>query len=200
MRLLVLSDEPDKKYWDYYTPGCLDEFDLILSCGDLPPQYLSFLVTMAKCPVVYVHGNHDECYDETPPDGCICAEDKIITIKGLRIMGLGGCNRYNTSKYQYTQKEMARRVRKMRLKLFRSKGIDILLTHSPARHFNDEENIPHMGFEVFNEVVEKYKPAYFVHGHVHMSYNFRIPRIAKLYDTTVVNGYKSHIIEIPETK
>ena len=35
------------------------EYDLILSCGDLSARYLSFLVTMARCPLLYVHGNHD---------------------------------------------------------------------------------------------------------------------------------------------
>ena len=62
MKILTVSDEESPALWDYYVPGRLADYDLILSCGDLKPEYLSFLVTMAKCPVLYVHGNHDTNY------------------------------------------------------------------------------------------------------------------------------------------
>ena len=51
MKILVVADEECPALWDYYVPGRLKEFDLIISCGDLKPAYLSFLVTMARCPV-----------------------------------------------------------------------------------------------------------------------------------------------------
>ena len=69
MKILAISDIESKAYWDFYRPGMLDEFDLILSAWDLDPAYLEFLVTMAKCPVFYVHGNHDGRYEQTPPGG-----------------------------------------------------------------------------------------------------------------------------------
>ena len=53
MKILIVSDKESKALWDYYTPGMLDEYDLILSCGDLAPQYLSFLATFTKVPVLY---------------------------------------------------------------------------------------------------------------------------------------------------
>ena len=46
MRILVVADEESKYYWDYYRPGRLDGIDLILSCGDLKADYLTFLATM----------------------------------------------------------------------------------------------------------------------------------------------------------
>ena len=52
MKILTISDEECMALWDYYMPGRLDGYDLIISCGDLKAKYLSFLVTMAKCPVV----------------------------------------------------------------------------------------------------------------------------------------------------
>ena len=69
MKILIVSDEECPALWEYYVPGRLKEFDLILSCGDLNAQYLSFLVTMARCPVLYVHGNHDTDYKHNPPCG-----------------------------------------------------------------------------------------------------------------------------------
>ena len=51
MKILAISDEECPALWDYYIPGRLDEYDLIISCGDLKASYLSFLVTMGKAPV-----------------------------------------------------------------------------------------------------------------------------------------------------
>ena len=86
MKILTVSDEPSDRFFRYYRPGKLDEFDLILSCGDLHPEYLEFLVTMARCPLIYVHGNHDEIYSREP-EGCLCADGKLIEYEGLRILG-----------------------------------------------------------------------------------------------------------------
>ena len=63
MKILVIADEESRSLWDYYTPDKLKDIDLILSCGDLKPEYLSFLVTMAHCPLLYIHGNHDGIYE-----------------------------------------------------------------------------------------------------------------------------------------
>ena len=95
MKILVLSDEPDKKLWDYLDRRRLEGIDLILSCGDLKASYLSFLVTMGRSPLLYVHGNHDGSYRQRPPEGCDCIEDRVYVYKGLRILGLGGCAQYN---------------------------------------------------------------------------------------------------------
>ena len=78
MKILFISDEESKYYWDHYSPEQFEDVDLIISCGDLAPQYLSFLVTLSKVPVYYVHGNHDGCYKSTPPEGCICIDDDIV--------------------------------------------------------------------------------------------------------------------------
>ena len=94
MNILVLADIESKSLWDYFENQKLEDIDLILSCGDLKPQYLEFLATFAKVPILYVHGNHDDCYAETPPKGCICIEDTIFCHQGLRILGLGGSVRY----------------------------------------------------------------------------------------------------------
>ena len=94
--------------WDYYRPGMLADYDLILSAGDLKPEYLSFLVTMGRAPLLYVHGNHDGIYALRPPEGCDCIEDKLVKINGLRILGLGGCAEYNGGPYQYSERQMKR--------------------------------------------------------------------------------------------
>ena len=117
MKILFISDEESKYYWDYYSPDKLEDIDLIISCGDLAPQYLSFLVTLSHVPVLYIHGNHDECYLSTPPEGCVCIDDDLIVYNGSRIMGLGGSMRYRPGTFQFTERQMRRRYAKLKRKL-----------------------------------------------------------------------------------
>ena len=91
MNILAVADKESKFYWDFYQPGKLDHVDLILSCGDLRAEYLDFLTTFSRCPVLYVHGNHDTRYTRRPPEVSICIDDRIYVHNGVRILGLGGC-------------------------------------------------------------------------------------------------------------
>lgn len=197
MKILAVSDVPSDRFYEYYKPGKLDEFDLILSCGDLRPEYLEFLVTMARCPLVYVHGNHDDSYGREP-QGCICADDSIVQAGGLRILGLGGSYQYREGAYMYTEKQMKSRIRRLWLPLKKHHGFDILLTHAPAFGLNDFDTIPHRGFECFHTLMEKYEPVYFIHGHIHRNYDFRIPQKDRHGKTTVINAFEYAIIDTKE--
>ena len=196
MKILCLSDEECPALWDYYTPGKLKGYDLILSCGDLKASYLSFIVTMARCPVLYVHGNHDTGYSRKPPEGCDCIEDQLIVYKGLRILGLGGCRRYRPGDHQYTDKEMRKRIRKLRFKLWWHKGVDIVIAHAAPYGIGDDSDIAHRGFEAFVDLIEKYRPRYFLHGHIHMNYGKDIQRIKQLGATQIINVYERYELDI----
>ena len=195
MKILALADEESAYLWDYFEKSKLEGIDLIISCGDLNPKYLSFIATFTNAPVIYVHGNHDKKYKNIPPEGCICIEDQIYVYKGVRILGLGGSMKYNSDECQYTEREMRKRVRKLRWKLFRSKGFDILVTHAPAFGLNDGEDLPHRGFQVFNTLIEKYNPKYFLHGHVHMRYGRKHVRFDTCGDTQVINAFERCVFE-----
>ncbi len=197
IKILFISDEPCPALWDYFDKSQLDEIDLIISCGDLPPQYLSFLATFFVGPVLYIHGNHDECYLDTPPDGCTCIDGQVYEFEGIRIAGLGGSMRYHKGNFQYTEKEMVRRTKKLQRKIRRHKGLDILVSHSPAYGVNDGEDLPHMGFRCFHHLFEKYHPKYFVHGHMHFSYNFMQKRVSVHQNITVINACERYVLEYP---
>ena len=167
MKILAIADEESAYLWDYFEKSKLEGIDLIISCGDLDPRYLSFLATFTSAPVLYVHGNHDDKYERIPPDGCTCIDDKIYVHQGVRILGLGGSMRYKPGGYQYT----------------------------PAYQLNDGMDLPHQGFQVFLNLIEKYKPKYFLHGHVHMSYGRKHKRYDTYQDTQVVNAFERCIIE-----
>ena len=195
MKILLVADEPSKALWDYYDGERLKGVDLILSAGDLPPQYLSFLVTFSNCPLLYVHGNHDGIYDRKNPDGCIDIDGKVYTFEGVRIFGLGGSMAYSGGPYQFTERQMAARVRRSRLMLMKSRGFDILLTHAPICGVDDQEDLPHRGFQVFDTLLQKYHPKYMAHGHVHMNYSWNIPRTMQHRSTTVINAYERYVLE-----
>lgn len=196
MKILFISDEESKEYWDYYKKETFADIDVIVSCGDLKAEYLTFLATMTSIPVLYVQGNHDDKYESKPPEGCICIEDTLYEYNGIRFLGLGGSYRYKNGKNQYTDKEMGYRIRRLRWKLFVKKGFDILVTHAPAYGVNDGEDLCHRGFASFNRIIERYQPRYFAHGHVHMNYGRQFPREARLGNTQVINAYNHYILEL----
>lgn len=196
MKILALADIESKYLWDYFEKSKLEDIDLIISCGDLKPQYLSFLATFSKAPVLYVHGNHDGNYESSPPDGCICIENDIFTYKGVRILGLGGSKLYNFGPHQYSERAMKIRVLKLKRKLKKNDGFDILVTHAPAEGFNDGKDLPHSGFKVFRNLLDKYLPKYFLHGHVHLNYSWNQQRECSYNEhTTVINAYERYIFE-----
>jgi len=198
MKILTISDEECPALWDFYMPGRLDGYDLIISCGDLNSKYLSFLVTMARCPVLYVHGNHDVTYEVNPPEGCDCIDGHIVTYNGVRILGLGGCRKYHPGPHQYTDAQMRLRIAKLRWKLWRTGGVDIVVTHAAPEGLGDAEDRAHWGFPSLRTLLDKYKPAYLVHGHVHMSYDHKVPRELSYNATKVINAYERYTIEIPD--
>ncbi len=198
MKLLLISDRECEYLWDYYQPGRLSDIDLILSCGDLSAHYLSFLVTMGAVPLLYVHGNHDKSYLRTPPEGCECIEDKLVTFNGLRILGLGGSIQYNGGPFQYTEAQMERRIRRLRFALWRAGGVDIVIAHNPAQGYGDGDDRAHRGFACMLDLIDRYRPRYFVHGHVHASYVANLVRERERGGTTIINAYERYLLELPE--
>ena len=84
---------------------------------------------------------------------------------------------------------MRARIRKLWFQLFRHRGFDILVTHAPAYQLNDGRDLPHQGFQAFISLMEKYRPRFFLHGHVHKSYGRQHKRYDKYLDTHVINAF-----------
>ena len=144
-----------------------------------------------------MHGNHDDRYQETPPDGCFCIENRIYRFQGIRILGLGGSVRYRDGLHQYTQSEMNRRVRRLFPSLLKNRGFDILLTHAPAFGINDGRDLPHQGFTAFRRLLDVYHPRLMIHGHTHLNYGLEYSREAFYSDTKIINAYEKYILDFP---
>ena len=200
MRILAIADEPSPRLWSDRCRESLSGIDLILSAGDLPAPYLSFLTCFTSAPIVYVHGNHDDHYAQKPPEGCLSADGKILLIKGVRILGLGGSYRYRPDGiHMYSESEMASRIASLRMKLHSTGGFDILLTHAPVRGIGDQDSISHRGFECFGPLLDRYHPAAMIHGHNHQSYSAFFQRTRDYHGIPIINASTAWEFDLPET-
>jgi Icc-related predicted phosphoesterase len=182
------------------------DIEMILSCGDLPYEYLEFLVTLMNIPLLYVPGNHDPAYDEkkkaTYAEGCDYLDRGVRSVKGLNIAGVGGSIRYRPGcPNQYTQSQMYSHMSSFIPKLLwylplHGNVLDIMITHSPPRGIHDDDDQAHIGFSAFKDFIQTFKPRYFLHGHSMVYKSNIVPPITKVGTTTVINVYPYRIIEI----
>ena len=198
MKILTVSDFVEPALYDHFDAERFSGVNLILSCGDLPPECLSFLVHALDAPLYYVKGNHDIRHSSKHPDGCVNINAKLIQFQGIKILGLEGSRWYNGGPFQYTERQMRRTIRGLRTTMWFQKGIDIIITHAPPRHIHDAEDRCHRGFESFRWLIEKYSPRYFIHGHTHASFSHASQRITIVNKTKVVNSYGYHLFEIED--
>lgn len=193
------------------------EPDVVVSCGDLPFDYLEYLITRLCVPVLYVPGNHDpdlrargepvyppgpqlEAFEDPPgPGGGTNVDGRIVEVKGLRVAGLGGSIRYKDGPNQYTQTQMRRRARRLRRRAawWRVRGgvaVDVLVTHAPPRGLGDDDDPAHVGIEALEPLVRRLAPRLLLHGHVH-PYGVEQPD-RTIGSTRIVNVVPSKILEL----
>ena len=197
MKILAVADRVARELVEpvHGGPG-LTDIDLIVSCGDLPPEFLTDLRARYDLPLLYVLGNHDLRYGASPPRGCRCIDRRLVSQNGLRVLGFSGSRWYNGNINQYTEKEMASHIRRLRLPLWLSGGVDLVVTHAPPRHIHDAEDRCHKGFRSFNDLIDRYRPACLVHGHIHTLFSDEGARITTVNTTRVINSYGYCTFEI----
>ena len=134
------------------------------------------------------------------------ADGRVVEVEGLKILGLGGSMRYKeNADGMYSEEEMRKRIAGVRRNMLRdliagrltgSRDMDILLTHAPCRGFGDMDDLPHTGFECFNDLIERHRPMVHCYGHVHKEYgNFRREMLHPS-GTRLINASGSYICEI----
>jgi Icc-related predicted phosphoesterase len=200
-----------------YSPSIKERYsdvDFILSAGDLPLDYLDYIVSTLNKPLFFVFGNHhteelkyykrnfSSPYEQLEADylgcGAIYIGTKIKNEGKTILAGLGGCMRYNKGKNQFTEFEMFIEVTKLIPRLFwnrivHGRFLDILLTHAPPKGIHDKNDLCHMGFKTFLWFMKVFKPKYLVHGHIHL-YDLSDIRCTKWKNTSVINAYSHYVI------
>lgn len=234
MKILCVSDYVDPLIYNQNVKESFSDIDLILCAGDLPMDYVDFIVTVFNKPTYFVFGNHDlkefhyyhreapqppekftQAYNDTSHghgatylgfksfiDERFMFDDPVTGKKTpLLIAGVSGTRRYNKGLCQYTDFQMKLKLLKLIPSLIKNKlkygrYLDIFMTHASPRHIHDHEDPCHIGFECFSWFLQKFKPSYMIHGHIHL-YDMREERTGKYWDTTIVNAYAHCIIEFP---
>lgn len=232
MKILCVSDYVDPLIYNQNVKESFPDIDVILCAGDLPMDYIDFIVSVFNKPTFFIFGNHnlkelgfyhkiDSLQNQSEFGnkkhhasgakyiGFKTSEEKNIIIKDpitqkerpLLIAGVSGTLKYNNGLCQYTDNQMKFKLLQMAPKLLKNKRkygtcLDIFLTHATPRHIHDHEDPCHQGFECFNWFIQKFKPQYLIHGHIHL-YDMREERIGVYDQTTVINAYAHHILELP---
>jgi Icc-related predicted phosphoesterase len=219
MKILCVSDQIDPLVYSSTIRDRFSDVDVVLSAGDLPMDYLDFIMSSLNKPLLFVFGNHhtegmkyfrwngfaaafslDEA--EYPRgSGAIHAGSRVRREEGLIIAGLGGSMRYNRGLNQYTNFEMTLEIFKLLPallfnRIFRGRFLDILLTHAPPEGIHDREDLCHRGFRPFLAFMRIFKPRYLIHGHIHL-YDLSGTRATLYKETMVINAYGHYIIDIP---
>lgn len=189
VRVLAVSDVIEERLWADISPA--RGASLILGCGDLPFEYLGYLMNALDAPLVFVPGNHDPDLSgyrvsragltlraglpaRPPwPDGAVSADGRVVDVAGLRIAGLGGSRRYRPGPNQYSDRQQARRAQRLaarawlhRVRHGGRRGLDVLITHAPPRGVGDGSDPVHQGFPALNNLADRLQPAVLLHGHV----------------------------------
>lgn len=182
------------------------EVDLIVSCGDLPPDYLEYLVSMLNKPAFYVHGNHDAQWGRRAAalPGWVNVDLQRVRAGRVHIAGLEGCLRYKPhAPYQYTQSEQWLRALWLARALLPGfvrcgRGADIMLSHAPMRGVHEGADHAHRGFDAFLWLARAFKPRLWLHGHQHRAYNPRQPAETIVGATRVVNVHPYRILTLED--
>jgi len=138
MKILCVSDQIDPLVYTNSIKNRFADVDIILSAGDLPLDYLEFIVSSLNKPLLFVFGNHhthqmaNRAFEGC---GCIHVGSRVHKEEGLIVAGLGGSMRYNLGANQYTEFQMYMEIFKLIPsllinRLIRGRFLDILLTHA----------------------------------------------------------------------
>ena len=218
MKILCISDQIDPLVYSPYIKERFADVDLVLSAGDLPLDYLDYIISTLNKPLLFVFGNHHikelkyfrglwnttlEIHErQNFCCGAIHVGTRVKFEKNYIIAGLGGSMRYNNGNNQFTDFQMFLEVTRLipRLlwnRVFHGRFLDILLTHAPPRGIHDKSDKCHWGFKTYLWFMKVFKPKYLVHGHIHL-YDLSEVRCTKWENTMVVNAYSHYVINLGE--
>ena len=203
MKILCISDRVEDTLYGPNLEANAAGVGAVISCGDLPFEYLEYIVTFLGAPVYYVLGNHDPAPDSKSfPGGCTPLDGEIVDIGGITVAGLSGSRFYSGGPNQYTDAQMNRRVRALsaRIRWRRFRGgptPTVFVTHSPPLGVGDREDPAHVGFESFVGLIDAQKPSRWLHGHVHLyGPDQNAQRKHTRGDTEVFNVFGHQFVEV----
>ncbi|MDR1388402.1 MAG: metallophosphoesterase [Treponema sp.] len=203
--ILCVSDQIDPLVYSAAIKNRYGKADLVLCAGDLPLEYLDFIVSSLNLPLLFIFGNHHlESYErykrphknrpwDSGTSGLTYIGARMWKEGQLLVGGLDGSMRYNSGINQYTETQMFFEIcklipRMMLNRIIHGRFIDILLTHAAPRGIHDKSDPCHLGFKCFLWFMNVFKPRYLIHGHIHL-YDLGDVRSSVYKNTVVINAY-----------
>jgi len=206
VKILCISDRVESMLHGPTLTSYAAGVEAVISCGDLPFDYLEYIITFLGVPVYYVLGNHDPGPDGPEyPGGCTPLDGQILEVGGedtggLVLAGLSGSPLYSGGPNQYTERQMRRRARALSRRILYRRlvgrpGPRIFVTHSPPFGLGDREDQAHVGFEPFVDLIDRHEPPLWLHGHVHL-YGPDQQRVTQRGETKIINVYGHRILDV----
>lgn len=205
-KILAVSDQVVERIYTLAVDGHFKDVGLILGCGDLPYNYLEYLLSVLNVPLFYVPGNHDPAYNPdrklSHAEGGSNLDLRTAFAKGYFMAGLGGSIRYRPDGVnQYTQGEAFARAFRLAFRILfhrlrYRRNLDILITHSPPFGIHDEDSKAHQGLKALNFLIRVARPRYFFHGHTHFYRSNLEQSVTQVEQTVVMNIFPYKVIEV----
>jgi uncharacterized protein len=169
LRILAASDEHDPALDHAMNRDGLGGVDLVVGCGDLSPEYLSFLADAFPSAFVYVRGNHDHGGPwpalERLPEASSGRDD--ATLAGVSMLALpwpnlrsGVAKRDEGAAWSQVMSALGPRL------VWPGARSWLVISHAPPRGAGDTPEDPyHVGFAAYRAVLDRLRPPLWLHGH-----------------------------------
>jgi hypothetical protein len=219
MKFLCVSDEVDPRVYSASIKERFGEVDAVLCAGDLPLDYLEFIVSSLNRPLYFVFGNHElgdfrffsrrggvsgaelnlrRYFSPGEGAGAVHIGGKVVREGGLLFAGLGGSMRYNGGENQLSEGQMSRAILSLAPRLFLNRlrygrYLDVLLTHAPPAGIHDRDDPCHRGFAAFLWFMRVFKPRCLIHGHTHL-YGEAAQK-TRYHSTMVINAFRHAVVD-----
>jgi uncharacterized protein len=202
VKILAISDVVEPVLYGAGLSSYAAGIEAVVSCGDLPFEYLEYVVTFSGAPLYYVRGNHDPAADKKTPGGCISLDGRVVDTGSLTLAGFSGSRWYSGGPNQYTERAMRHRGLLLSAKitlgaLTGHRKPDVFVSHAPPCGLGDREDPCHAGFEAFLPLIDRHEPPMWLHGHVHLyGPGLGSQRVTSRGKTRVVNVYGHQILDV----
>jgi Icc-related predicted phosphoesterase len=209
IKVLSLSDEVDALIYSPRVGVLYRDVDLVIGCGDLPGEYLDYVVCHINRPLYYVEGNHVQIDDEgqvrvgSQIHGGIDlhrrVKKQVIRDRQILLAGVAGSLDYHGGPYHYSHRAMWLHVFSLLPGLWRNRArygryLDLFVTHAPPWGIHDQHDLPHRGIKAFHWFDRVFQPRYHIHGHIHY---YRPDTVfeTQMGRTTILNTFRVKKIE-----
>lgn len=217
IKVLAMADVAEPQIYNASVVNWAGDVDLLVSCGDLPAEYLDYVVSTLNVPLLHVLGNHFTAprdpvgrYSADAFLGACNLDGKVAWVVKengnttrqipLIMAGVEGSPVYSRGPHQHTEQEIKAELLKMVPALLLNKMrtgryLDVLVTHAPPRGIHDSDDVAHKGFKELIPFIERFKPMLLLHGHTHR-YEPMMPLQTRYGQTEVINAYGHVLLDL----